>query len=213
MGNEQIMVTRPSLALEDNVSSLRTTLEPPVQVRASMSSLPSITSSSDSNRGGVEGSSPPTPTPQEIAAMQMPDIDMEMISRVSAYPRWRSYGKDDLAPRGHGVPVPPEWLWRALSMRLRECLQLHLFNFDIIVPIHPPEGYRGLLNAPPNSDLVAQDGSKLGLPEKDGSEAGLIQLIDINYFPGIEKLPDYENLMVKFLRNVGEERRTTDGQQ
>ena len=42
---------------------------------------------------------------------------VEVMSRVSAYPQSRSWGKYDLAPPGHGVPAPPEWFWREIETR------------------------------------------------------------------------------------------------
>ena len=116
---------------------------------------------------------------------------VEVMSRVSAYPQSRSWGKYDLAPPGHGVPAPPEWFWREISSRIREILKLTLFNFDLIVPLHPPPHQAGLLqqDAADSSAGVAV-------------EEGLVHLIDINYFPGIEKLPNYEALLVRFFERL-----------
>ena len=107
---------------------------------------------------------------------------------MSAYPRARSWGKYDLAPRGHGVPVPPEWLWRGIAEKIRTQLGLSLFNFDLIVPLTPKKDQAGLVD--PKSTVATE---------------GLIYLIDINYFPGIEKLPNYEALLVQFFNDLREQ--------
>jgi len=110
---------------------------------------------------------------------------MEPVSRVSAYPRSRSWGKGDLAPKGHGVPTPPQWAWKAIARTLKHNLGLTLFNFDIIVPLHPPAGLNGFV-----SDTNAAD------------TMGLLHLIDVNYYPGVEKLPQSELVICNFLDNL-----------
>eukprot|EP00890_Picochlorum_soloecismus_P001327 jgi/Picsp_1/2195/NSC_05659-R1_protein len=110
------------------------------------------------------------------------DNAIEYFNRVSAYPRSRSWGNEDLAPEGHGVPTPPQWLWKGIANHLRKIMGLTLFNFDIIVPLEPPTGQEGLI--------------------KQRSPDGLIHLIDINYYPGVEKLPNSEEVIVQFLCNL-----------
>ncbi|KFM26224.1 Inositol-tetrakisphosphate 1-kinase 1 [Auxenochlorella protothecoides] len=105
---------------------------------------------------------------------------LQLMSRVSAYPSSECWGQEDLAPADHGVRIPPPWVWDALAQRLRERLGLHLFNFDVILP-------REQGNEP-------------------GSTSTLLHLIDINYFPGYEKLAGYEELMVHFFKEVLQQR-------
>jgi inositol-1,3,4-trisphosphate 5/6-kinase/inositol-tetrakisphosphate 1-kinase len=85
------------------------------------------------------------------------------------------------------VPAPPSWLFEQVAARIASRLGLALFNFDLIVPLAPPPGRRGLVG-----------GSGSG----DEWEEGLVNLVDINYFPGYEKLPGYEALMVRFLSRL-----------
>jgi hypothetical protein len=198
----EVMVTRPSLHLASD--SHRIAQQPEVGGRvAAVAQARGGDVDVDVSMGGMSkgeedvvvcGSSPPPPTADELANWRPPP-DLEIVSRVSAYPRCRSWGKDDLAPRGHGVPPPPEWLYRAISRRLRASLGLHLFNFDLIVPLNPGVGQRGLLLEQGSEDINGNEG---GVP----GEGGLVYLIDINYFPGIEKLPQYEELMVRFLESL-----------
>ena len=81
----------------------------------------------------------------------------------------------DAADAATVAPDPPRWVLEALAARLRRELGLTLFNFD----------------------LIAVDTSR---PRVGGCPVGASYLvIDINYFPGFEKLPDYEALMAEFL--------------
>lgn len=70
---------------------------------------------------------------------------------------------------------PPEWLLRGLAATLRHNTGLQLFNFDLLSP-----------TATSSLDSSAPD----------------YFVVDINFFPGFEKLPNYESLMVSFLRGV-----------
>lgn len=111
--------------------------------------------------------------------------DMEPVNRVSAYPSSRSWGKGDLAPKGHGVPTPPKWAWESIARTLQHNLGLTLFNFDLIVPLHPPTGMDGFVSDQHSADNV-----------------GLLHLIDVNYYPGVEKLPQSEVVICNFLDNL-----------
>lgn len=185
LGNNEVMVTRPSLHLSTNESEE----EKLTEIKDSRNTIDSINVSSsvegDSTHEGVAGTSPPIPQLEELERFKIAPPDVEIVSRVSAYPRSRSWGKYDLAPRGHGVPVPPEWLWRGIASKLRTALCLSLFNFDLIVPLGPAPRQAGLVDPCPST-----------------AEEGLVHLIDINYFPGIEKLPNYEELLVKFFLDL-----------
>lgn len=121
--------------------------------------------------------------------------DLVPVSRVSAYPSSRSWGKYDLAPRGHGVPTPPTWAWTSIARRLQKRLGLTLFNFDIIVPLHPPKGMDGFFSQ------VAGSSEDTSLAAQDGA-MGLLHLIDVNYYPGVEKLPQSEVVICNFLDSL-----------
>jgi inositol-1,3,4-trisphosphate 5/6-kinase / inositol-tetrakisphosphate 1-kinase len=71
------------------------------------------------------------------------------------------------------VSAPPEWAFGALASVIRRELGLTLFNFDVVVP-----------------------------SGQEQEQPLLLHLLDINYFPGYEKLAGYENLMVGFYREV-----------
>ncbi|KAG2444462.1 hypothetical protein HXX76_001214 [Chlamydomonas incerta] len=76
-----------------------------------------------------------------------------------------------LAPAVALSMVPPDWVTSALSGALREKLGLQLFNFDMICPEQQPaEGER------------------------------LYHVVDVNYFPGVDKLDNFEQLFVDFLK-------------
>lgn len=97
--------------------------------------------------------------------------------------------------QGHGVASPPEWLIQQLAARLRQHLGLTLFNFDVIVPKQQQQAAcEDAVEAEANCRQGSDCGRK-GLAEE-------YHLIDINYFPGYEKLPGYENLMVQFFQSI-----------
>jgi len=110
-------------------------------------------------------------------------------------------------------PDPPRWVLEALAAEMRAALGLQVFNFDLIRvardlmagPVKEEEekgreeggsgrggGGQDPLPAPPPGP---------GPPGPCPPGADFL-VIDINYFPGIEKLPGYEGLMVGFLQWV-----------
>ena len=184
LGEEAVMVTRPSLHLEEKYNNNNNNNNTSTVPQSTVVSL-------ETSALTPGGSSPPVPYDIPVPHVETPDV--EIVSRVSAYPRARSWGKGDLAPLGHGVPRPPEWLWKGIADRIRKRLGLSLFNFDLIVPLHPPAR---------QSALVGGGVWRGGEGQGEVVEEGLVYLIDINYFPGIEKLPEYEELLIRFLEQL-----------
>ena len=76
---------------------------------------------------------------------------------------------------------------------MREHLGLSLFNFDVLLPMAGGTGM-GLGGGGPGAAAAAV--------EHQQQEEWLLYVIDINYFPGYEKLPGYEELMVGFLQSI-----------
>ncbi|GIL88284.1 hypothetical protein Vretimale_13982 [Volvox reticuliferus] len=66
--------------------------------------------------------------------------------------------------------APPDWVTSALAGTLRDKLGLQLFNFDMICPAEQPSPHERLY-----------------------------YVVDINYFPGVDKIPDFERIFVEFL--------------
>ncbi|GLI61578.1 hypothetical protein VaNZ11_003963 [Volvox africanus] len=66
--------------------------------------------------------------------------------------------------------APPDWVTRALAGMLRDKLGLQLFNFDMICPAN-----------------------------QSSQHERLYYVVDINYFPGVDKIPDFERIFVDFL--------------
>lgn len=75
--------------------------------------------------------------------------------------------------QGQGDVTPPDWAFQGLAAAIRRGLGLTLFNFDVIVP-----------------------------PEQAAAGPRRMFLVDINYFPGYEKLAGYENLMVGYYKET-----------
>lgn len=124
---------------------------------------------------------------QALSAGSTCEHGIQMIHRVSAYPRTSSWGNEDLAPQGHGVPKPPEWVFTGLAKFVQQETGLTLFNFDIIVPLQPIPGMDGMLRMK---------------QEEENTATGLVHLIDINYYPGVEKLPSSETVICNFLDKI-----------
>ncbi|KAG2493670.1 hypothetical protein HYH03_008184 [Edaphochlamys debaryana] len=66
-------------------------------------------------------------------------------------------------------PAPPDWVTAGIARVLRQKLGLQLFNFDLICP------------------------------ELQSSSERLYYVVDINYFPGVDKIPDFEEVFIDFL--------------
>ncbi|KAK9810418.1 hypothetical protein WJX72_010392 [[Myrmecia] bisecta] len=98
---------------------------------------------------------------------------LQSMARVSSY---HSHTQS-----GH-ISDPPGWFVEGLAAQLRQRLGVSLFNFDLI---RPSEALPCL-----------QDGAG-----PCGAPCDYL-VIDINYFPGYEKLPNYEDIMVEFLRTL-----------
>ena len=70
-----------------------------------------------------------------------------------------------------GAFHPPDWLPEAVGQMLRQRLGLTMFNIDIICPV----------------------------VETPSANKRSYQVIDINYFPGFDKLDEFERVWVEFL--------------
>ena len=100
------------------------------------------------------------------------------------------------------APDPPQWALEALAAHLRASLGLNLFNFDLITVDKtraPPaaaaaeNGGGGGGNGGGSANGDSPSSAAAAPPAAD------YLVIDINYFPGFEKLPDYEGLLIEFL--------------
>ncbi|GIL59909.1 hypothetical protein Vafri_14574 [Volvox africanus] len=69
--------------------------------------------------------------------------------------------------------APPDWVTSSLAGMLRDKLGLQLFNFDMICPA-----------------------------DQASSHERLYYVVDINYFPGVDKIPDFERIFVDFLTDA-----------
>ena len=67
---------------------------------------------------------------------------------------------------------PPEWVVKGIAYALQSALGLQLFNFDMLTPTDSQ------------------------------SDASVYYIVDINYFPGYEKLPGHTQRFVNFLSAV-----------
>lgn len=99
---------------------------------------------------------------------------------------------DNSSGGGDSLPdVPPEWVTHALAAALRSKLGLQLFNFDLICPEEQP-GLARYASGDAPSTASAPDALA-------GADECLYYVVDINYFPGVDKIPDFEHIFVDFL--------------
>ncbi len=92
---------------------------------------------------------------------------------------------------------PPPWATHALATVLRQRLGLELFNFDLICPSNTQQlrmqhrSSRDSLeaNAPPDTAAAA-------------NTEWLYYVVDVNYFPGVDKIPNFEAIFVDFLKDA-----------
>ena len=71
---------------------------------------------------------------------------------------------------------PPEWSLQQLAQQLKEAIGLTMFNLDVICPLQQPQS--GVIN---------------------------YRVVDINYFPGFDKLNCFEDKFADFLVACGRE--------
>lgn len=89
------------------------------------------------------------------------------------------------------IVAPPAWLTSALAATLRQELGMQLFNFDLIVPEQQP-----VFDGPQQQQQPQGD-------DPDAAPA-LCYVVDINFFPGVDKIPDFEQRFVNFLLAAAE---------
>ena len=83
------------------------------------------------------------------------------------------------------VAGPPEWVVQGLGKALRERLGLQLFNIDLICPRLPHPAHHHL-----PSNMTADTSTPT---------TTTYYVVDINYFPGYDKLPGWEEMLIDFL--------------
>lgn len=110
--------------------------------------------------------------------------------------------------------LPPEWFTHALAGELRESLGLELFNFDLIrtdsCAVLSRSASRGC-----SGSSIADESATLTTSSSSGTPADAedphYYVIDINYFPGVDKIPTFENIFVEFLATACREKRESCG--
>ena len=85
-----------------------------------------------------------------------------------------------------------------LATALRERLGLQLFNFDLICPEQDTALGEGG-GAAASAALGGTSGTDVCSTSGTGGAEELYYVIDINYFPGVDKIPNFEDAFVDFL--------------
>ncbi|KAI8466129.1 MAG: inositol 1, 3, 4-trisphosphate 5/6-kinase-domain-containing protein [Monoraphidium minutum] len=106
-------------------------------------------------------------------------------------------GGEGAQPAAAAVATPPEWVTRAAAAALRERLGVSLFNFDMICPQEHAHSEGG---------LAGEGGGGGGDGGGEAAARGPLSylIVDINYWPGIDKLPSFEGRFAEFLRSACE---------
>jgi hypothetical protein len=88
--------------------------------------------------------------------------------------------------------APPLWAMQQLAAYLRQQLQLNLFNVDII--------------APEQQQLVVDDSmgptSSSSIEGSSSSSCRRFLVVDVNFFPGFDKVPGAEQLFADYLASL-----------
>jgi inositol-1,3,4-trisphosphate 5/6-kinase/inositol-tetrakisphosphate 1-kinase len=79
--------------------------------------------------------------------------------------------------------APPAWLTSALAATLRQELGMCLFNFDLLIPAQTQQQQQHAQHA----------------ADEEDSAPPLCYVVDVNYFPGVDKIPQFESRFVEFL--------------
>jgi hypothetical protein len=91
--------------------------------------------------------------------------------------------------------APPLWAVQQLAAHLRTALGLNLFNVDIITPSQQVSSQQ--------QQLLLQQGQQQEDHQQQQQQPGGVQqqllVVDINYFPGYDKVPGAEVLFADFL--------------
>jgi hypothetical protein len=115
----------------------------------------------------------------------------DTIRQASSSSSSSSVGAALADPSVLGEPwAPPLWAMQQLATHLRKALGMNLFNIDIIAPNHNSSGVS-------DRDVDLQGGQQQQ-QQQQGSVQQLL-VVDINYFPGYDKISGAEELFAEFL--------------
>lgn len=102
--------------------------------------------------------------------------------------------------------APPLWAMQQLAAHLRATLGLNLFNVDIIAPSQGLQATDEGACCAASLSLNGSNEGSVGDDEGQGPPQGAAQshqrqllVVDINYFPGYDKVPGAELLFAQFL--------------
>jgi hypothetical protein len=101
--------------------------------------------------------------------------------------------------------APPLWAMQQLAAFLRHKLQLNLFNVDIIAPDQQRQQHQQLQQ----SDTVTQRTGSIGAGASAGNSSSRQYLVvDVNFFPGFDKVPGAEQLFADYLASLKDAERS-----
>jgi hypothetical protein len=101
--------------------------------------------------------------------------------------------------------APPLWAMQQLAAFLRHKLRLNLFNVDIIAPDQQRQQHQQLRQP----DTVTQQTGSIGAGASAGNSSSRQYLVvDVNYFPGFDKVPGAEQLFADYLASLKDAKRS-----
>jgi hypothetical protein len=98
--------------------------------------------------------------------------------------------------------APPLWAMQQLASFLRQELQLNLFNVDIIAPQQQQQQQQQPESATEHSDSVRECGGA------GNSSKRQFLVVDVNFFPGFDKVPGAEQLFADYLASLKDAERS-----
>eukprot|EP00879_Flechtneria_rotunda_P019887 GHRR01020903.1.p1 GENE.GHRR01020903.1~~GHRR01020903.1.p1 ORF type:complete len:497 (+),score=218.65 GHRR01020903.1:511-2001(+) len=135
------------------------------------------------------------PTAQQLVFPQQPSNalqgqhtgDYAAVQR-SGTSNGRSLCDDSVAG---DAAAPPMWAMQQLAAYLRQQLQLNLFNVDIIVPEQQETPVQLAVSSDSSNDRT-----------RTAAVCSCCLVVDINYFPGYDKVPGAEALFADYLSSL-----------
>uniref|UniRef100_A0A383VVB8 inositol-1,3,4-trisphosphate 5/6-kinase n=1 Tax=Tetradesmus obliquus TaxID=3088 RepID=A0A383VVB8_TETOB len=206
---------RPAVVLLQRVSAVPLSA---AQVGQGSSSQPSSTGSMPAAAESTATAASVAEAPEQAAAMPSTAAAAAAAARLPADQQGSIFagkaGCRDVCSGAAGTALadasvvgdaaaPPLWAMRQLAAHLRQTLQLSLFNVDIIAPEHQQQQQQHQQQQGPDDPAAPKSSSSVGDSSSSSSCCRCFLVVDVNFFPGFDKVPGAEQLFADFLASLG----------